>query len=386
MILLLFSISGHWELLHESDYCSFFGIDFVDTLNGWVCGDYGMVWRTRDGGVSWETLYVTRNVTLYDICFLDTLTGWVCGDYGYIAKTTDGGNTWVEQNSGVLGGLKSIKFVDERHGWCGFDVSSKSLLRTIDGGENWIKILFLEGPYYFDNVTISAVNKNILWFLGRKLYVSYDGGNNWQLKISNVISGSCFAFDTSHIWFTSNKEDTLIVYRSNNGGNSFESTKVSVKLGAGNKMPIIFVDPMYGWSGGCFFPVVTEDGGKNFYEYSIPGDDWIEDIDFVDREHGWMCKQYPSYYPERNGEILRWVSDFPSIIDEGKETKTFFLIDKVRLEKGYKIFSLSGELVKEINTDFWDGKDENGNIVKTGIYFGAKNNKKVKIIKLGGSR
>ncbi|TAL67338.1 MAG: T9SS type A sorting domain-containing protein [Bacteroidetes bacterium] len=60
----------------------------------------------------WQNPYPT-GATLNCVKFVDSLTGWVVGNYGQIFKTTDGGNTWLTQESGTVEHLNSITSVPE---------------------------------------------------------------------------------------------------------------------------------------------------------------------------------------------------------------------------------------------------------------------------------
>jgi len=48
--------------------------------------------------------------------FIDAATGWVSGDNGFIAKTEDGGISWEMQDTNIFSELTGIHFVDETNG------------------------------------------------------------------------------------------------------------------------------------------------------------------------------------------------------------------------------------------------------------------------------
>ncbi|MCW9094671.1 MAG: T9SS type A sorting domain-containing protein, partial [Ignavibacteriaceae bacterium] len=58
----------------------------------WITGNFGLILRTRDGGLTWQEQFsqVEAN-SLYSVCFVDTLNGWIVGEGGTIIHTTDGG-------------------------------------------------------------------------------------------------------------------------------------------------------------------------------------------------------------------------------------------------------------------------------------------------------
>ena len=72
---------------------------------------------------------------LYSIDFIDTSTGWVCGEFGTILKTTDGGDSWVEVSSGVESDINGIFFRTSSIGYAAG--ANGVLLKSSDGGSTW---------------------------------------------------------------------------------------------------------------------------------------------------------------------------------------------------------------------------------------------------------
>jgi photosystem II stability/assembly factor-like uncharacterized protein len=54
---------------------------------------------------------------VHDICFVGDNNGWLCGDYGKIYTTSDGGNTWNASPSGSTKYLRGIQFTSSNQGW-----------------------------------------------------------------------------------------------------------------------------------------------------------------------------------------------------------------------------------------------------------------------------
>ena len=57
--------------------------------------------RTIDGGRSWTNLAVPGDFTLSAVTFADALRGWIAGEFGVIFTTRDGGKSWLKQKSPV---------------------------------------------------------------------------------------------------------------------------------------------------------------------------------------------------------------------------------------------------------------------------------------------
>ena len=138
-------------IIDSGNVVGFNKVYFLDSLHGWISGGIvnigPAIWRTIDGGNTW-TMFPTPQ-GFYGLSFIDTLNGW--GAYSdYMFHTTDGGATWQFQtymfdpDPYVSNGLmtNAISFVDSLNGWA-FGVNADSgiiteeIMRTTDGGWHW---------------------------------------------------------------------------------------------------------------------------------------------------------------------------------------------------------------------------------------------------------
>jgi hypothetical protein len=116
-----------------------FSVCFTDSARGWLVGRNGFedcdpyvlpprsiyALHTTNGGATW----VSRDLKLppfngfiTEIQFMDSLNGWMCGKSGEIIHTVDGGQTWQSQqgNLATTADLGTINFVNDTLGWaCG---------------------------------------------------------------------------------------------------------------------------------------------------------------------------------------------------------------------------------------------------------------------------
>ena len=90
-------------------------VTFLDTLNGFILGDDGIILKTINGGLLWE-IAPSPNSLLNAMEFIDTNTGWVVADNGEIFRTLNGGEKWEAQESGVVSNLTSVDFFDNNWG------------------------------------------------------------------------------------------------------------------------------------------------------------------------------------------------------------------------------------------------------------------------------
>ena len=101
------------------------------------------LFKTTNAGINWVYKYIYS----YDFYFSDEFNGYVIGgDYNttYIKKTTDGGDIWQTKYTGGGAYLNyKLMFFNMDTGFAWF---SDQLLKTTNGGGNWIELLIQ--PYF----------------------------------------------------------------------------------------------------------------------------------------------------------------------------------------------------------------------------------------------
>jgi photosystem II stability/assembly factor-like uncharacterized protein len=213
------------------------GVCFVDASNGWAVGGegnygIGIILHTTNGGTDWVQQFEVMSV-LRDICFIDASTGTAVGGWpaltniGIILKTTDSGITWVEQLSGSFGCLYSITFTNSVTGfavgvWEDQRGPLTRFFQTTDGGNTWLQNTTMIGNGYFNDVFFTDFNNGTIagsTFFGGTILRTTDGGQNWILQISNTgeLSGVSFT-DANNGWAVG---DNGTILHTTNGGVSF---------------------------------------------------------------------------------------------------------------------------------------------------------------------
>lgn len=110
------------------------GVSFPTNTDGWVAGEFGIILRTQDGGVTWQRQRDVRNLPKYtrpelpeeeairqripplyiedlfliDVDFRSAQEGYVTGESGTLLQTTDAGETWTNIPSGSFNTLLSV--------------------------------------------------------------------------------------------------------------------------------------------------------------------------------------------------------------------------------------------------------------------------------------
>ncbi len=137
-----------------------FGVDFVDSWNGWiVASDPVSAWEdltltlhlTRDGGETWDAIpfelpegSIEGAIGAVHLDFLDADRGWLVVEEatssnfsrGALFYTEDGGHIW-EARSIPIGA--PVSFLDHRTGWTAGGAAGDELYVTRDGGYTWTR-------------------------------------------------------------------------------------------------------------------------------------------------------------------------------------------------------------------------------------------------------
>ncbi len=167
---------------------------FANTNLGWMLtndqfeDNKSFLWITEDGGNTWpflldlpvpfqvnKLLGVSENL----IIAYHTIYGT-----SRMVKSTDKGHNWQEINCSCYS-MTDIEFVNDQVGYIvcnngsfGPKASTGDLMKTIDGGETWVKVnsekLYVEYVSFYDENIGIAVSKNVI-------QLTQDGGENWEL-------------------------------------------------------------------------------------------------------------------------------------------------------------------------------------------------------------
>jgi len=290
-------------------------IFFIDANHGWAVGDYGTILYTENGGVSWIEQHSNQNMPsnqfteFYNIHFTDTDNGWTVGhcflheeaEYGIIYKTDNGGNSWEEEYAKLNEVIKDISFVNQDTGWAvGYNVVEEFgiILCTKNGGETW------EVQYDDENEILNKlcfVGSGNGWAVGNDGLILHtsDLGENWEEQQSNVtvnFSGICFT-DLYHGWIAgdmrSSPDQGKIMYTQDGG----ETWWVNYEVGGYTDVKDIFFIDNNGWVA-CDFRhasiqssgfLITNDGGITWthqYDLGIILDQ-LSSVFFLDSITGW---------------------------------------------------------------------------------------------------
>lgn len=175
-------------------------IYFINANEGWIVGgDYdsitgqgvnGLILHTTNGGAVWNAQVSNAPYQFFGVHFIDNLNGWVCGykntvSPGVFYHTTNGGNNWIEVMAPEIPlgkyGLYALKFTDtqngfavgggNRAGWQGSYFGA--FLKTTNGGNVWTvdTVIFENSPWGVSPLAMDMFNSRWGYAGGARLSV-----------------------------------------------------------------------------------------------------------------------------------------------------------------------------------------------------------------------
>lgn len=181
---------------------------------GWALGiqlptsdraDYGtVILSTSNGGLTWNN-YLYPDEYFLAIFFLDSLNGWMGGEYGKLMGTTNGGISWFNANvdSNLFSGfaIRNFRFFTAQYGYAvgGYMDLAGVIWRTDNGGESWSVQGVAPEPildlHFIDSTKILAVGGDLDFGSGK--VTSEDGGLSWQYTYLGIFGeANAIAFRT----------------------------------------------------------------------------------------------------------------------------------------------------------------------------------------------
>ena len=131
-----------------------YDVIFVETGQGWIVGDNGIVLHSSNAGADWQVRRIGFLPSLYSVCFHDDIDGWAVGQNGLMLHTTDSGLTW---NPIELKTDKNIYKISLQ-GSTGVVVGENGLvLQSADFGNTWHQtdLISMHPPFpWFTDVSV----------------------------------------------------------------------------------------------------------------------------------------------------------------------------------------------------------------------------------------
>jgi photosystem II stability/assembly factor-like uncharacterized protein len=400
-----------WQTLPDAPETSRYNdVYFVSPTVGWVVSGTAAIYRTQDGGASWRLQFSRSTSHFRSVAFIDSLNGWVgnvgVGEFGttdasVLYRTTNAGNTWipVTQFDGPA-----------PRGLCGMYVVNDStvvgvgrvrgpsfFIKTTDGGQTWTSkdmsahAAGLIDVHFFDSdtgIAAGLTNSNHEQSSGVILYTE-DGGETWEERFRTTRTGEWIwklSFPSSEVGYASlqrNSRSPIYFLKTTDGGATWEEKLFSSDYyfvqGIG------FVTENEGWIGG--------NSSEDSYHTADGGETWMPDpigprmnrFRFLNDSLGYAVGRQVHKYAlasavgiAEEGEVpsdLQLDSNYPNPFQTSTTVRYTLPESSPVVVTVYDVLGRHvAELVNEmqaigVHDVVWDGLDQLGNTVGTGVYF-----------------
>jgi photosystem II stability/assembly factor-like uncharacterized protein len=235
-----------------------------------------LVWMTGANG-QWFPLYLSDTLTPVSIYFTEANTGYVSVNNTVdfspaILKTIDGGANWIEQFScpgNVV--ISSVFFPDTTTGYAIIDYapwpygSDDRLLKTSDGGATW-EIVY-DFQYFVGSIFFTDINTG--YVVGDNLILkTIDGGLNWSTQTLPHGIASLFFVDANigyGVAGSYNYPQHRTILKTTNGGSDW----ITILDEQDNALSsVFFTSADTGYAAGYNVILKTTDGGLNWVNLS----------------------------------------------------------------------------------------------------------------------
>lgn len=236
---------------------------------------------------------------LRTVYFLDQNRGWVAGSNGTLIKTIDGGSTWKRLLPLTKDTLHDVYFADEQNGWLiaerdvlklkTNDEPRSYLLQTEDGGVSWRRI-FLKTQTNARLLRLVFADAGRGWVFGESgvVLATVDGGRRWMPQSSptrHLLLGGTVV-DNSRLWLVG---AGATIIQTIDGGSTWRKDFVRDAANA-RFTAATFAGNNLGWAVGLAGAIfTTADGGRLWYAQRSTVDVDLFDIKFVNAAEGWAA-------------------------------------------------------------------------------------------------
>jgi len=167
---------------------------FASDSIGWITTHKtGEILHTNDSGNNWFLQAKLDSMYIEDIYFLNKNVGWISGQYGLVFKTVDGGKNWEKHKiADDKSWIYSLHFFNKKKGIAvGMreETPAAVYLKTSNRGNNWIDMKEMVPRSPYEPVTFLNDQEGYIGGLGKIIYTD-NGGNTWQTQFSDSTSSS----------------------------------------------------------------------------------------------------------------------------------------------------------------------------------------------------
>jgi len=208
---------------------------------------------------------------LFSVSVVDSMHAWACGWHdsaaGLVVRTTDGGENWIEMTRTLPFNLNDIHFVTSSLGWAvggsGALGQPGYIRRTTDGGQSWAS-QFSAPNVVFQSVFFLDTLRG--WVCGEsgKILATTNGGIEWQQQIGgrNMFVNDIYFFPSGVGWAGGGYGPATAFLKTTNFGARWDSIS-NIRLGR-----FSFLNDTLGWAvaRNSWLYWKTTDGGRTWIQ------------------------------------------------------------------------------------------------------------------------
>jgi photosystem II stability/assembly factor-like uncharacterized protein len=229
------------------------------------------------------------NGDINDIVFTNELTGFAatqasgvgsCSGTTSIMRTIDGGKNWIRMNTGSTYAMNKLHFMDS---FTGYALGAGSaILKTTDGGQSWTNLTSGIGSGLNDIHFAPGSNTGFVVGPSGALRKTTNGGSNWT-TIASGVTGTLFSvhFLDANTGFIAGANG--VVRKTTNGGSSW----TSIFSGTDYIKDVWFADAQNGFILSPYKIFRTTNGGASWTSWDANADYILHRFNFLNAQEGY---------------------------------------------------------------------------------------------------
>ena len=277
-----------------------------------------VVFLSSAANAQWVLQTSGTGFDLFSASFPSANTGFACGYGNHLIKTTDGGANWIDISfPSTASNLNTIFFVNDNTGWL---CSTDTLRYTTNSGLSWItKITPIHGrELFFVNALTGWLNT------GQSILRTTNGGVNWNTT-AFTSDGELFFVNALTGWTSLYMSGNCTIYKSTSGGINWAPQFTTANFH--NIYAFYFINENTGWATGYRETILkTTNGGVNWvFQRDISGGSGLYSAYFMDANTGWVVGDLTVLGSNALSTTNGGANWSPSNVSSGRMTKIQFV-------------------------------------------------------------
>ncbi len=260
-------------------------LSFINSVNGWVCGNDGMLKRTTNGGANWVSCISGVSENLRTISFYNINNGICAGDWGKILSSTDGGTSWSVFTDPYQGFFKHSIYKDAQNVF--ISGGGVNIYRSSNNGQNWI--LSYVNSSLISSINFNSQGRGFAFGQANDVFTTFNNGIEWTRMSTNGLNPSVFGSSITPggtIWVAA---DSSMILNSTNSGASWNEI-IRNYITQENLNSLYFINQMTGFACGDKGVLIkSTNGGSNWKHTGFNETNKLKSVVFTDNNSGYVC-------------------------------------------------------------------------------------------------